>query len=191
MDNNNCRFYLLPRRRSAGFTLIEMIITVAIAAILMSIAVPSFQQMMQQNRTAAVTNQLLGTFRMARSEAVTRGKTVTVCKSANVTATNPTCTTDGNWETGWLIFVDDNNNGSVDTGELIKVGQLEAGQATIAGNGVLINQISFASSGKTTSSTMASLIIQQSAESESCRKITVNRVGRIFSEEKHGAECVL
>ncbi len=179
--NHNCHFHLLPQRRGAGFTLIEMIVTVAIAAIVMMIAVPSFQQMMQQNRTAAITNQLLGAFRMARSEAVTRGKTVTVCKSANVTDANPTCSTSASWADGWIIFAEDGDgNGTRESSEpLIKVGQLQAGQATVGGNTYVANTVQFLPSGRIKNRSGGTLTITTGSEQT---KITINAVGRITSE---------
>lgn len=88
--------------KNSGFTLIELMVTLSIAAILMGIAVPSFQTTIKSNRIVTQTNQLVTALNLARSEAIKRGVQVTVCKSAD----RATCTTNGNWDQSWLVFVD-------------------------------------------------------------------------------------
>ncbi len=92
--------------KRAGFTLIELLVTLAVAAILLVVAVPSFQQFIRTNRVATQANEFATALAVARSEAVKRRATVTVCHSAGAT----TC--DGGWNDGWLVFVDDNGDGA-------------------------------------------------------------------------------
>ncbi len=100
------------KKKSAGFTLIELIVTVSIVAILMSIAVPSFKNMIDSNRLSTGTNELVSAFILARSEALKRSQNVTVCTSTNST----TCAGAGNddFGQGWIVFQDCNNNGTID-----------------------------------------------------------------------------
>jgi len=101
------------KKKSAGFTLIELIVTVSIAAILMSIAVPSFKTMIDSNRLSTGTNELVSAFILARSEALKRSQNVRVCSSAD----SSTCsTTDANFGNGWVVFVDCDGDGAVGTG---------------------------------------------------------------------------
>jgi type IV fimbrial biogenesis protein FimT len=99
------------RRSQQGFTLIELLVTIAVAVILLLIGVPSFQQIIANNRMAADVNSLVTALNLARSEAIKRGVWATVCRSANSTSATPACSNAANWETGWMVFVDNNNNG--------------------------------------------------------------------------------
>ena len=87
--------------RQTGFTLLELMIVVAIAGIVMAIGVPSFQSITTNNRIAANTNEFITALNLARSEAVKRGAAVSVCKSAD----GATCTTSGDWDQGWIVIV--------------------------------------------------------------------------------------
>ena len=90
-----------------GFTLLELMITVAVLAIMVGIGVPSYQDLMRRNRLAAQTNQLIGVLAFARSEAVKRGVRVTICP-ANDAVNQDACSDDGNWAANGLIVFTDN-----------------------------------------------------------------------------------
>lgn len=108
----------LPIRRGrvlnkvSGFTLIELVVTIAIVVILMAIADPSYKYITNSNRIASEVNGLLGDLQFARSEAIKEGRSVTVCVSSD----GATCTNSTLWHKGWIVFSDPNNNASVDTG---------------------------------------------------------------------------
>jgi len=93
------------QNKNIGFTLIELIITLAIAAILMSLAAPSFQSTIRNNRTVTNANNLLASLNIARSEAIKRGTQVTLRRKGS---------TSQNWDNGWDIFTDLDGNGSLD-----------------------------------------------------------------------------
>ena len=94
-----------------GLTLVELMITLAIASILITSAAPSFTASIQNSRLSTQINELHASLSLARSEAIKRNDNVTVCRSSDGTS----CT--GNWQNGWIVFVDIDFDGSVDAGE--------------------------------------------------------------------------
>ena len=84
------------RNGQAGFTVMELLIGIAVLAILTTLAVPAFTQFIQNNRLASEANEMVAAFQFARSEALKRGVQVEVCSSAN----GESC--GGNWNQGWI-----------------------------------------------------------------------------------------
>jgi type IV fimbrial biogenesis protein FimT len=98
-----------PRQRWRGFTLIELMVTVALVAIVLAIGVPSFQTTIRNNRLSSYANEFLSALNLARTEAIRRRQPVVLCKSAD----GSFCQTDGkNWEIGWIVFVDSDPSGA-------------------------------------------------------------------------------
>lgn len=91
-----------------GFTVIELLITVLVASVLLTLAVPNFQQALETNRVATRTNELISTLQLARTQAVKRADTVSLCGSGGGQSCN------GDWEGGWIVFHDRDGNGDPD-----------------------------------------------------------------------------
>ncbi len=98
-----------------GFTLVELLITILVASILMAVAVPAFNDFIQNNRITAANNALVSSLAGGRSEAIRRREPVTICSSVNLTG----CANSANWETGWIIFNDTNNSGTIDGADTV------------------------------------------------------------------------
>ena len=97
--------------RSRGFTLVEALVVMTISAILIAVAVPSFQWTIARNRIADSTNLILSNLEYARMEATRRQNTISMCRVVDPNATPPVCSSavvggvDGNdWATGWVVF---------------------------------------------------------------------------------------
>lgn len=85
-----------------GFTLVELMVTIAVAAILLTVGVPSFRELIQNNRVTTSNNALITALQLARSEAVKRGRSITVCASTDGTS----CAASVDWTTGWIVTTD-------------------------------------------------------------------------------------
>lgn len=103
--------------RLHGFTLTELLVVTAIIAIFASFAIPSFRGLIAGNSVSSAVNAFVSDTRYARGEAMRRGKSVTICRSANAAAVPPRCSganepTVGSWMEGWVVFEDENGNGA-------------------------------------------------------------------------------
>lgn len=112
-----------------GFTLIELMVVVAIAAVLLTIAAPSFRDTIQSNRVASRTNELMASFALARTEAIRSTRSARVCASSD----GSTCLTTPNWNTGWLVSLDTANNNSYSTAVRYVEGRSALAMAQTAG----------------------------------------------------------
>ena len=157
-----------------GFTLPELMVTLAIASILLAVAVPGFKGVINTNQIAAQTNSLMTALTIARSEASKRGFKIAVCSNlATMSCGSNTscCSGSTDWTTGWIVFVDQNSNGTfeddndtdlceVDSGNLpiedclVRTTGALKGKTTLIGPGTAI---SYTSSGETGASTSFTL----------------------------------
>ena len=110
-----------------GFTMIELVVTMAVLAILVALAAPSFTSVINNNRLTGNANELLSTLQSARMEAVRRNAPIVICRN-DTPDTGTTCNTGaGAWQ-GWMSFVD--NGGTVFNAD---------GTVNVAGTGTASN----------------------------------------------------
>jgi len=125
----------MRKTRAEGFTLIELVVTIAVMAIMAAIAFPSFSDTLRSNYVSTATNEILGSLALARSEAIRSNANGAICTTANGT----TC--GGDWNSGWLVWINTNGNNQVDaaSGErVLRYSQAKV-KAEITGSATVIN----------------------------------------------------
>ena len=98
-----------------GLTLVELIITVAITAILLAVGVPSFRSLIANSTITSEVNSLVSQLQLARSEAIKRGDVTILC----ATSDGESCSRSIDWHHGFMSFIDTNRNRDFDDGEKI------------------------------------------------------------------------
>ena len=97
--------------RTRGFTLLELVTTLAVMAILAGIALPAFRSMLERQRVTAALYLLTTQFALARSTAITRSEVVSVCPARG----DGRCREDGDWSDGWILYRDPGRDGQPNT----------------------------------------------------------------------------
>lgn len=123
----------VPRRaRIAGFSLVELAITLFVLGIVVGVSIPMFTGVVNGNRLTANANELVAAIQSARAEAIRQNTRTSLCESDNGT----TCGTTSPWR-GWIVFADANGNGIADAGEVVRAGTIEAPVMVIPSNSIV------------------------------------------------------
>lgn len=104
---------LVNKKRQRGVTLVEMMITLAIAAILLTLVAPNVQSILRKNRITAEINELSGLLQFARYTAIDEQVTAIVCPTTDFASCN------NDWNSPKMVFIDDNANNSRDGAEAL------------------------------------------------------------------------
>lgn len=160
-----------------GFTLIELMITIVIVAVLLSLAGPSFVELVKTNRVQTSTDMFYTTLIAARSEALKRNQPVVICKSIN----GADCSTDTGvgWEQGWLIYADEDADNALDSGEpVITVREALPAGYTLRPNGSNFdNRLTYRQDG-TVSGNGTFALCDSDGDLDRAREVIIQNTGR-------------
>ena len=145
-------------------------VTLAIAVILITVAIPSFSETIKNNRLATAQNTLAATLALARSEALKTGRRVSVCVSND----QATCTGGTDWSVGWLAYQDRDNSATFNAGDpLVKVQPGLPPGMTLTGTGSVL---SYTPQGA--AAVAGTLTLCDDRTGETGRQLTINNTGR-------------
>ena len=150
-------------RPQGGFTLVELLVTVTVAAILLGYGVPGFRDLIRNSRASAAANEIVTALQYARSEAVRRGAAVDVCRS---NAAGNACENGTNWRTGWRVM-----QGVT----LLRAGPAAGDATTVTGPAT---NVQFRASGVPVAAAAFS-VVPDGCHDDGQRSITVALTGRI------------
>lgn len=161
----------LRRPTARGFTLVELMVTVAVLAILLGVAAPSFTSMTRRNRLTAAANELVATLQLAKMEAIRRNSRVVLCPSTDGSACSG-----GDWSR-LIVFVDASGNGDKESSETVvrDVAIVRSGSGVTASGGT-VNRIGFGPTGRvrfgsTATTGAVELVSSQLPASDSTRRV--------------------
>lgn len=171
---------LLRKRSMRGLTLIESLVVVAILGILLGASVPWVGTFADSMRLSSQANAYLSALHLARSEAIKRNSTTTLCKSAD----GLSCAASGGWQQGWIIFHDPNHNAAKeDTEVMVHQSPALPTSFRLVGNPNVAKYVSFDATGGTKLASGAFqagtlTMCRQSASGGEARQIVINSAGR-------------
>lgn len=175
-------------RKTHGFTVIELMITLALAAVILTLGVPAFQGLMERNQLASNINSFISSLALARSEAVKRKQIIAVCASSD----GATCKNDNSgYESGWIVFVDSVSvNGVRDNDEeLLWVHEALGNNMTLRGTVPYNNNVRYLPSGRSGAGIGGNVRLCKDNAVNKARMIIVNTAGRVRLA-KHNASGV-
>jgi len=168
-------------RKEAGFTLIELVVTLAIISILLSLSLPSFEGMLARQRVSSTMHLLSSDMAMARSTAVMRRQAVVICPLDAAGG----CSGGNDWAAGWMVFRDPDGNRKPDDRSRI----LRLTEAPAAGRLSLSSTRSFLRYQQDGRTAHSNLTVRVCADDRLAGKVIVNNLGRVRTERPKPAAC--
>jgi type IV fimbrial biogenesis protein FimT len=181
----------MKNAQQRGFTLVESMVTLSLVAASLSAGVPALKGVSESMRLSSAAEGYFSSLMLGRSEAIKRNARVVLCKSAD----GQSCTNQGRWEQGWLVFHDVNNNARIEAGESLLARQqaLPAG-VRLSGNQPVASYVSYTPLGSTSTTgggfqAGTFTLCNNSASKTEAREIVIASSGRPRSRKISVASC--
>ena len=170
--NNNTRYAI------KGLTLVELMITISVLAIVLSVAVPPLNTFLARSELTSTSNKFVGNIHYIRSEAIVRNTTTALCPSSNGSLCNT-----NDWSLGWIAYEDKNQDGKLasdGTEEIFSISNSLNDNFSIKATSGLISSIQYKSDG-TLKNDRGSIIICNigSPQKSNTRVIEISSGGRV------------
>ncbi|MGH8598332.1 MAG: GspH/FimT family pseudopilin [Gammaproteobacteria bacterium] len=169
------------RARSRGFTILELMVTVAVGGILSMVVIPELTSFLKNSASRQTSYDLMSSLMIARSEAIKRGSRVVLCRTENPHAPTPSCGGEAkNWSTGWLVFIAEDGDSEFDVGTdvLVTVGDATSNGINLRSNGVSDSSVEFRADGSLTAASTARFVICDERGAAAGRQLNVAKIGR-------------
>lgn len=155
-----------------GLTMVEALVTLGVASLLLTVGLPPLTAFLEESRLRSDSTELYTALFMARSEAITRNKRVALCKidPANLV----TCDNAESWESGWIAFVDEDEDTVRDAGEDIIVTHTGMSDETAVSSAAFANTISYLPSGSSSNNGQFTICVSEAI----AKTILINATGR-------------
>lgn len=165
------------RAMPAGFTLVELLIALAVGLILLVIAVPEFSTIVHRNRISATGSEIYASLSLARNEAIKRRSAVQVCPSSNGTS----CRVDDDWSAGWIVMVPSSSQ-VIRTFDALETGVL------VQADSQVVDFVQFNPTGDALG-TVGEIRICHDDTNVRSRAVRVTAVGRIETADRMRTDC--
>lgn len=180
---------MTKRQSETGFALLELLVVLAVVAVLTSMSAPAMTGLRQQHRLQAQAEGLLGSLQLARSEALRQQQRVTVCART----ADERCASPGDWSQGWVVFADGNANAQRDTHEVVlqKRDALPKG-FQLEGNTLVSRYVSYGPEGRSqtvSGAFQAGTLTLCSSASTQAWLLVINALGKPRLEKVASAGC--
>lgn len=164
-------------QRASGFTLVELMITLAITGILAGVSIPSMQAFIEHQRTSSAISTLNSHIALARISAVTHNQRTVLCPTTN----GQTCAGGTDWSLGWMVFADKNNNRKLDAeDEVLQTDLAPSNRHLRIVSSIGRQQLRYLPDGRSAGSNLTLSVCN--AKGEVLGRVIVNNVGRPRSE---------
>lgn len=177
----------------SGFTLIELMVTIAIVAVLLGLSIPSFSALVHGSRIKSVSSDLVSSINLAKLESIKRQTRITICASNNTDQSDPVCDKSaGNiWGTGWILFKDSGVVGKIDDDdEIINVYSFSGKNVNLSSD--TFNRYASFLPGNLVSGNNGSsgeiniCIVDSNVDFDNKRIISINASGRVHVKKSKG-----